>query len=197
MNRVDIKERAKSQLGNSIFAPNWLHAVLAIVVVSIITGAVGSVPIIGSIVALLIAGPMSAGASFLFLKQARDNEKMYVGDVFKGFSEDFKGNVILGILSTIYIFLWSLLFMVPGIIKTYAYSMIFYIKSDHPEYDYKMCLDESQRIMNGHKMELFVLQLSFIGWMIVGALCLGIGTFWATAYMSAATAQFYDEIKNN
>lgn len=197
MNRIDIKERAKAQLGNSVFAPNWLYAVLTLVVVSIISGAVGSVPLIGSIVALIIAGPMSAGTSFLFLKQARDHEKMYVGDVFKGFSDDFKGNMVLGILSTIYVFLWSLLFVVPGIIKTYAYSMIFYIKNDHPEYDYKMCLDESQRIMNGHKMELFVLQLSFIGWMIVGALCLGIGTFWAAAYMSAATAQFYEDIKNS
>ncbi len=73
--------------------------------------------------------------------------------------------------------------------------MSFYIKADHPEYDWRQCINESKAMMYGHKWELFVLDLSFIGWMIVGALCLGIGTLWATAYQSAARAQFYESLK--
>ena len=81
--------------------------------------------------------------------------------------------------------------MIPGIIKAYSYSMAFFIKADHPEYDWRTCLDESKRLTSGHKMDLFVLDLSFIGWGIIGALCLGIGSLWVMSYRYATLAQCY------
>ena len=94
--------------------------------------------------------------------------------------------------SGLFIFLWSLLLFIPGIVKAYAYSMVYYVKADHPEYGWRECLDESQRLMTGHKWEKFVLDLSFIGWGIVGSLCLGVGTLWVMTYMAATEAQYYE-----
>ena len=197
MSRKELKERAKTQLGGSIFSQNWLYAVLAVVVVAVIMGVVGIIPAIGSAVIIIISGAIEVGLAYVFLKQARDGQKMNMADIFKGFTDDFKGSFLLGLMSTIFIILWSLLFIIPGIIKSFAYSMAFYIKNDHPEYNWKQCIDESQRIMNGHKWELFVLNLSFIGWAIVGGLCLGVGTFWVYAYINATTVQFYESIKES
>lgn len=77
----------------------------------------------------------------------------------------------------------------------YAYSMAYYIKLDHPDYGWKACIDESRRLMDGHKWEKFVLDLSFLGWIIVGSLCLGVGTLWVTPYMEATNAQFYEYVR--
>lgn len=149
---------------------------------------------IGSIAILILSGPFNYGISKMFLKQTRDGEKMNIADIFLGFKDDVGTNILLSVLIGIFTFLWALLFVIPGIIKGLSYSMSYYIKADHPEYDWKACINESKRLMNGHKGELFVLKLSFIGWYIVGAFCLGVGTLWVNAYASAAEAQFYQSI---
>ena len=101
----------------------------------------------------------------------------------------------MGLMSSLFVLLWSLLLLIPGIVKSYAYEMIYYIKADHPEYDWRACLKESQKMMKGHKGELFMLDLSFLGWYLVGALCLGIGDLWVIPYHEAAKAQFYLNLK--
>ena len=195
MTRQEIKQRAKDQLGNNIFSQNWLFAVLTTLVYVSIIGAVSSIAGIGELANLIIVGPLTLGLTKMFLMQSRDSQIMNIGDLFKAFSEDFKASFLLGLMISIFVTLWSLLLVVPGIIKFYAYSMAFYIKADHPEYGWKQCLDESQIMMDGHKADLFVLSLSFIGWEIVGILCLGIGAFWVEAYQQASFAQFYESIK--
>ena len=196
MDRKELKGRAKAQLGGSIFSPNWLYAILVIVIFMALTSAISAIPVVGALIVIIFSGALEMGFAYIFLKQARDGKKMEIGSLFKGFSDDIGGNIVLGLLVALFTFLWSLLFIVPGIIKAYAYSMAFYVKSDHPDYGWKECIDESQRIMNGHKMDLFVLHLSFIGWSIVGSLCFGIGTLWVQAYISATTAHFYESIKD-
>ena len=189
----EIRARARKALGGNIFANTWLLVLVAAFIVSALTG-VAAFTYVGSII---VAGPLSYGLSKILLKAVREQDsKVELGDVFKGFTEDFGGTLITGLLVTLFTILWSLLFFIPGIIKMYSYSMSFYIKADHPEYTAKQCIDESRKMMNGHKMELFLLQLSFIGWMFVGALCLGVGTLWVNAYMQTATACFYEELKN-
>lgn len=111
---------------------------------------------------------------------------MNVADVFRGFPEDFGGTLLLGLLSSLFTFLWGLLLVVPGIVKAYSYSQAFFVKVDRPEYDWRACMDESIRLMDGHKMDLFILDLSFLGWYIVGALCIGVGTLWVYPYHMAA-----------
>ncbi|MGN1347962.1 MAG: DUF975 family protein [Acutalibacteraceae bacterium] len=146
-------------------------------------------------VTMVVSGPLAYGAAKLFLKQARDNEPMVIEDVFCGFKEDFKELFLIHFISSIKASLWGLLFIVPGIVKGLAYSMSYYIKADNPDYSWRECLSESEKIMNGHKGEFFVLQLSFIGWDIVGFICCGIGMYWVMSYENATAAHFYESIK--
>lgn len=192
MTRHEIKTRAKAQLGNKIFGSIWMIALAACFIFTVICGAAGSV--IPGIGALIVIGPMTYGMDYVFLKQARDGQEMQLGDLFKGFTDDFGQTFLIGLLSNIFVMLWGLLLIIPGIVKSYAYSMAYYIKADHPDYNWKQCLDESQAMMLGHKGELFVQDLSFIGWLIVGSLCAGVGTLWVTPYMEASRAQFYESI---
>ncbi|MDO4811556.1 MAG: DUF975 family protein [Eubacteriales bacterium] len=194
MTRQELKARARAQLGKNIFGSIWMYALLACFIVGAISAAAGSV--IPGVGALIVIGPMSYGLNYVFLKQARDGQEMQLGDLFKGFTDDFGQTFLIGLMTGIFTFLWSLLFVIPGIVKAYAYSMAYYIKIDHPEYDWRQCIDESQAMMKGHKGELFMLDLSFIGWLIVGSMCLGVGTLWVTPYMEASHAQFYESIKS-
>lgn len=193
MTRQEMKARAREQLGNNIFGNIWLIAVLAVFIYSAITGAAGT--IIPGLGALILIGPITYGMKKMFLKQARDRQVMELGDLFKGFTDDFGQTLLIGLMTSIFTTLWLLLLVVPGIVKYYSYSMAYYIKADHPDYDWRQCISESQAMMKGHKWELFVLELSFLGWIIVGAMCLGVGTLWVSAYMEAAHAQFYENIK--
>ena len=197
MTRQEIKEKSKQQLGRNIFGNTWLMALVVCLIQGAILGAASAVSsFIGGVAALIITGPLAFGVAFIFLNLVRKNDgQIDIKDLFKGFTDDFGGNLLLGLLESLFIFLWSLLFVIPGIVKSYAYAMAFYIKNDHPEYDWKACLDESQKIMKGHKWSLFVLDLSFIGWYIVGSLCLGVGTLWVTPYHYTARANFYESIK--
>lgn len=193
MTRQELKARARAQLGNQIFGSLWLYALLACLIYGVVSSAAATViPAMG---AIIVTGPIGYGLKYLFLKQARDGQEMQLGDLFKGFSDDFGQTLLIGLMTNIFIVLWTLLLIVPGIIKSYAYSMAYYIKVDHPEYDWRQCISESQAMMKGHKGELFMLDLSFIGWLIVGVLCLGVGVLWVEPYMEAARAQFYESIK--
>ncbi len=187
--RAEWKQAAKDQLGNNIFGSNWMMALAAMVVFGAVISAAAVV--IAGVGGLIVVGPLTVGLSLVFLKQARDNQMMSIGDLFKPFTTDFGGAFLLSLLKSIFIALWSLLFVIPGIVKSYAYSMAEFIKADHPEYGWKQCLDESCRITHGHKWELFVLDLSFIGWYFVGGLCLGIGDLWVAPYHFATQAQAY------
>ncbi|MBQ0037505.1 MAG: DUF975 family protein [Clostridiales bacterium] len=194
MTRQEIKERARAQLGNKLFGYTWMMALLACFIFTAITGAAASV-IVG-IGALIVVGPLTYGLNYMFLKQAREGQPMELGDLFKGFTDDFGGTLLIGLMTTIFTMLWSLLLIVPGIVKGLGYSMATYIKADYPEYDWKQCIEQSQNMMRGHKGELFMLYLSFIGWLLVGALCAGIGTLWVVPYIQASEAQFYESIKS-
>lgn len=193
--RSELKEHAREQLGNNLFCKNWTTAVLACLIyellICVVPIIIGIITGVGTIVSIFIGGPLIYGIARLFLWQAVNKGPMEMGDIFKGFTDDFSGTFLLSLMQIIFVYLWSLLFVIPGIIKAYSYSMAFFIKADHPEYDWRTCLDGSKRLTNGHKMDLFVLDLSFIGWGIVGALCLGIGSLWVMAYRYATLAQCY------
>lgn len=193
MNRKDLKEKAKASLGGKIFEDNWLKALLVCFIASIIVSAAASIGM--GIGGLIIAGPISYGMAYVLIELVRNKKPVEISDLFKGFDEDFKNNFLIGLMTSIYVFLWSLLFVIPGIVKTYAYSFAFYIKKDHPEYDWSKCIEESKRLTEGHKMDLFILDLSFIGWYFVGSLCFGIGTLFVVPYHNATKIQFYEELK--
>ncbi len=187
----EIRAKARENLGNNIFGNTWLYALLVCLIASAISGAL-SFTFIGSI---LFIGPLSVGLYSIFTSLARGAKEVKIEDGFSGFTNNIGDNMLLGLLMNLFIALWSFLFVIPGIVKYYSYSMSYFIKNDHPEYNWQQCIDESRRIMDGNKGKLFLLELSFIGWIIVGALCFGIGTLWVTPYMNAARAVFYEEIK--
>ena len=191
MSNSELKRKAKAQLGGKLFSNAWLMALLVCVLVGAITAAAGS--IVPGLGALLILGAISYGSDALFLRQARSGESMEIGALFSGFSSDFGELFLLGFLSTLFAALWALLLVIPGIVKSYSWALIYYVKVDHPEYGWRECMNESAAMMRGYKMQLFLLDLSFIGWYIVGSLCLGIGTLWVVPYHMAAHAQFYKE----
>ena len=192
MTRAEMKDLAKERLGRKIFGNTWMMALVVCLIYGAIIAAAGGIGV--AIGAIILSGPMTYGLNYVFLKLARDGQTPEIGDLFKGFSDDFSGTFLIGLMTGIFTFLWSLLFVIPGIVKSYAYSMACYIKIDHPDYDWRRCIDESRAMMNGHKWELFVLDLSFLGWLIVGSLCLGIGTLWVEPYQQEARAIFYDSL---
>ena len=194
MDRAELKARARAQLGGGIFQNLWMMGLAVCLLIGLLESAATTIlPVIG---ALIVIGPLEYGQAYIFLKQARDRQPVQLGDMFRGFQDDFGGTFLIGFLSQLFVALWSLLFLIPGIVKSYAYSMAYYVKLDHPDYGWKACIDESRRLMNGHKWEKFVLDLSFLGWILVGALCLGVGTLWVTPYMAATEVHFYEYVRS-
>lgn len=189
----EYRRRAREALEGNIFGNTWLFMVLVVLV----TGAILSVSVIIFIGPLLLIGPISIGICSYTLHVVRNTEKKNkIDPLLDGFRGSVGNSILVGLLATIFTALWSLLFVIPGIVKAIAYSQCYFIALEHPEYDANTCITESRKMMNGHKWEYFCLQFSFIGWMIVGSFCLGVGTLWVTAYMNAANAAFYEDLKN-
>ncbi len=189
----EYRRRAREALEGNIFGNTWLFMVLVVLVTGAILG-VSGVIFIGP---LLLIGPISIGICSYTLHVVRNTEKKNkIDPLLDGFRGSVGNSILVGLLATIFTALWSLLFIIPGIVKAIAYSQCYFIALEHPEYDANTCITESRKMMNGHKWEYFCLQFSFIGWMIVGSFCLGVGTLWVSAYMNAANAAFYEDLKN-
>ena len=89
------------------------------------------------------------------------------------------------------------MFIIPGIIKSFSYAMTYFIINDHPEYSLNQAITESRRMMDGHKMEYFILCLSFIGWFILSCITLGIGFLWLIPYFYTTSATFTKRLQKN
>ena len=116
-----------------------------------------------------------------------------VGTLFRYFKHS-KSIIPAQLLLALYVMLWTLLFIVPGIIASYNYAMTSYILAEHPDLSAHDALNRSKQMMYGNRFRLFCLHLSFIGWDILCTLTLGIGNLWLNPYKNAATAAFYREI---
>ena len=150
---------------------------------------------IGFLVALLVAVNLQYGFSVGILRFSRGRENTVNEMISAGFKEDYGRVLGLMLLGGLFVFLWCLLLIIPGIIKAYAYIMAPYIAEDNPELDPIECLRRSEVLMYGHKMDLFILHLSFIGWILVGTITLGIGLLWVKPWMEMAQVKFYEELK--
>lgn len=144
---------------------------------------------IGSIVSLLITGPFTLSL-IIIAEKTYNEEASYVNDLFSGFS-DFGNSLGLYILQSIFTLLWSLLFIIPGLIKTFSYAMCFYIHKDRPELPLNECITESRKMMDGHKWELFCLSFSYVGWLILCCLTFGILSLWVLPKIEVAKYVFY------
>lgn len=142
---------------------------------------------------LLCLIPMTWSYTVSFLKHSR-GESVEIGSIFSGYSDFIR---VLGtmFLQNLYTLLWSLLLIVPGIVKYFSYAMTPYILLDHPELQYNSAIELSMRMMRGNKMRLFMLYLSFIGWAILALFTCGIGFFWLEPYVEASVAAFYEDVR--
>lgn len=146
------------------------------------------------LVQLICGGTIQLGYAEILLKQYHRQE-FEIGELFSQFHR-FKQGFVQNLLRTLYTFLWGLLFIIPGIVKAYAYAMTPFIMADNPEMSAREAIDASKELMDGHKGELFILGLTFIGWDILAGLTLGIGYLWLNPYKNAAYAAFYRNLVN-
>ena len=138
--------------------------------------------------------PFKVGVAAVYTDLVRTGEKVKIGKMFYGF-KNFVSNVLLGVMYTIQIVVWSIFFIVPGIYVAYSYALVFYVKRDHPDFRWKQCFDESERLMDGNRWNLFKLQMGHIGYFIIGLAFVGIGAFWAAPYLNTSTAIFYENLR--
>ena len=147
------------------------------------------------LVLFILALPLTWGFQTLFLGAVRGGEAT-AKDMFEGYNKELFSRVLTTtLLYYVYVFLWSLLLLIPGCIKAYSYAMTPYILKDNPEMKNNAAIEESMRMMDGHKLELFLLDLSFIGWAILSLLTCCIGFLWLVPYMNMARVNFYEDLK--
>lgn len=173
----------------------WGLAIGTFLLYIIITGAIQFIPFIGLFASLLISGPMALGIAIFSLSISR-NQEPALEQIFKGFN-NFGTSLGAYLLMVLFILLWMLLLIIPGIIAAISYSMTFYILADDNSIGPMDAIDKSKKMMDGYKWKYFCLGLRFLGWALLCILTLGIGLLWLIPYMQVSMAKFYDDVKGN
>ena len=178
------KQRAKVLLKD-----NWLIAFALVFLVSIILSVVTSITsgIAGFI--LSISFSIAINNVFIYAYLGKGYE---ISHLTKGYDKGIANRIALSALKNIFIVLWSLLFIIPGIVKSYSYMLANFISRENPEKSATECLDESRKLMDGHKMDMFLFDLSFFGWWILTILTCGILSFYVVPYYYQARIVYID-----
>lgn len=206
--RAELKARAKETLKDK-----YWYAFGFAILVSILIGiaqAISQIPsqlnpgntglltltaILGIAVSLFVVFPISVGSNRFFINIAKGNNPD-VNDLLYVYKNGFMNTVLVLLLEGVYIFLWSLLFVIPGIIKTYQYMMIEYMLAENPNMSNKRAFEITKATMTGDKWKAFVLGLSFIGWILLSIITFGIGFLFLAPYVETTMAHYYLELKN-
>ena len=188
IDRAELKAQARQMMGG-----NMGMLIVCMVIVAALAGVCSAIPYIGPVLGICVLGPLSLGEAYIYLNLTRGYEPD-VNVLFSGFQR-FTDTLVLTILMRIFIFLWSLLLFVPGVIKAISYSQAYYILAEHPEMSGKEALDASIEMMDGHKMDYFVLLLSFIPWLLLCTITCGLAVLYVYPYMDATLVNFYQTIK--
>ncbi len=199
--RSELKRKAKEQLKGK-----WLLAILVFICYSAIyqlinvkltnsTNASG-IGIALNIIGLLVYGSIKVGMSRFTLKLAAKDSTTQFNDLFSGFDVFIKA-LIMNAIIAICVSIGTFLFVIPGIIIGIIFSQSNYILAENPEKPLIECIKKSVEIMKGYKMNFFILQLSFIGWLILCVLTFGIGLLWYVPYYQMTMTNFYLQVKEN
>ena len=205
------KEQFKLNYWNCVLAALLVTAVMGVVtwmtngeeIVQMVNGQPGQATITvrsnaGGLLALLLGGPIAVGLNYFFVKNVQgEREELSVTtpftEAFKNYPRKLGGSLWMGL----FVFLWALLLVIPGIIKGISYSMTQYLLADCPNVKARDALKLSMRMMNGHKWEYFVMGLSFLGWILLSALTLGIlSVFYVDPYLRSSFAEYYLELRD-
>ena len=168
--------------------PNMTVGEIPSVWIAVLVACIGVV-LVYAIAMLIFSGAGMLGYARFNLKLV-DGEKPTLGDLFSQFDRLGEG-FVMNFLRGLYVFLWTLLFVIPGIMKNFSYAMTPYILAENPGKPALECINESKEMTDGYKMELFMLSLSFVGWLLLGIVTLGIAFIWVIPYMHATFANAY------
>ena len=193
MNRQDLKARSWAQIKDKIGILFVISLIIGLISFAA-SFVLSFIPVVGSAVATFLVAPAFALSSARVYLNVVAGAQPEAKDSFYGF-EDFWAAVKVNFFVALYTFLWSLLFIIPGIVKGISYSMSLYILAENKGKPALECIEESKRMTDGHKMDLFILGLSFIGWILLGYVTCGIGYIWIIPYMEAAFVNAYNSLK--
>lgn len=201
INRAELKRHAKDQLKGK-----WGLAVGGIIVLFLIQFAFNFISgffedntvifVIVTLVSLVVSSAMSVGMCKFSLNYAYDENQPVLGDIFSGFKIILKAIGLFFLLGII-VLVGTILLVIPGIILSFMFSQSYFILADDNSKSIIQCLKESAAMMKGYKLKYFVLSLSFLGWIILGIITLGIGLLWVIPYMNVTMASFYLKVKDN
>ncbi len=181
-----VKAKAKAALKG-----NWFGAILVFLLFVLLTALLDA-----SGIGVIFSGVIAFGYAAFCLELIK-TKKAKPGAFFSGMFKRFFKRWGAGLLMGLYTCLWSLLFLIPGIVKYYAYAMTPYIMMEKPDMGINDAITKSRQIMKGRKWHLFWLDVSFTGWMLLSILTLGLALVYVWPYYNAARAAFYKEIKKS
>ena len=188
MDRSKLKSAAKRQIKGRLGILFLINVIIGLISVGA-TYILSLIPLVGTFAAAFVTAAFLLSTSRVYLNLTTFQEPD-VSDAFSGF-DDILQAFLVQLLVGIFIFLWSLLFIIPGIIKSYSYSMSMYVLADYKGKSAIECINESKYLTDGHKMDLFILDLSFLGWDILSVFTLFILNIWLTPYKLATRANAY------
>ena len=163
--------------------------------IAALVGAFVLVAGIGLVIKIFLVNPIKLGGVHFFTENIEAGP-MPVGAIKAGF-QNYGHNFVVLLLQDVYLTLWFLLLIVPGLIKAYSYRMVPYILAEHPEFSATEVIPRSRAMLHGHKWQAFKLDLSFLGWILLGALTLGlVNVFWTAPYMESAQAALYLKLRD-
>ncbi len=162
----------------------------------IVGGIIGVGLVVGILIRIFIKNPLEVGC-YNFFKKNVENTPADLSALKEGFSGF--GHIFCTLfLRDLFLLLWTCLFLIPGIVKAYSYRMVPFIIKDNPELSATEVITRSREMMNGNKWKAFLLDLSFIGWILLSIITLGIASFfWVGPYIQSTEAALYLELKNN
>ncbi len=191
LTRAEIKERAKAA-----FAANRGVGIGAYVLFVIVAGAISALGF--GFVGLIVVPVLTVGYAFFCIRFYLMDPNVNVSDMFTESFNSFGRNLGGMLWMTLWVFLWSLLFIIPGIIKAISYSMTPYILANEPKVEATEALKLSMRMTEGHKWEIFVFELSFLGWELLSCLTFGIlELVYVGPYRETSRAGLYLELRQN
>ncbi len=162
---------------------------------AVVAGAFAAVATAGWLISALVIAPLDLGCKYFFTRNS--DRPAELGEIGRGFAPAWWNNVLTLFLRSLFLGLWFALFIIPGFVKIYSYRLVPYIQAEHPEMSGTEAITLSRQMMDGHKWEAFVFDLSFIGWYLLAAITASIaGLFWVAPYKAAADAELYKAIRD-
>lgn len=183
----EYKGIAKSNLKGS-----YWNAFLVSLIVTGLTTAIAAIPVIGTIASVLATPFLLIGMFAWFIGLSAGEVKPF-GILFEAGKTNYVKALCTYLLQALYLALWSLLFVIPGLVKSYSYTMAMYLRTKKPELGANEAITLSREIMNGRKWKLFCLHFSFIGWFILCILTFGLGFIFLKPYIDATNVTFYED----